>query len=201
MPASKSAPKSVAIPPSGDDRATLPIPSVGEPANLVPTTSETKPAKRLSWRLPPNSRIRATALKILALRLKGIPDAEIATALGIGSTTTLRNYMWRAGKNGWLTEEIDNPRDRLDYDIMHKVVRNMDEALDDPDDERRDKMTVEVARGTIFKSYDQQGISNAPPLNVLAIKIEMPDGEAPKPREGTMIGAPAYLDGEVADAP
>lgn len=171
------------------------------PPALVPAAPR-RHANAPKWKLPHRSKVRKTALKIVAFRLRGFPDSEIAQMVGLKSAETVRGYLWRAGKNGWLPDEIDNPRDRLDYDLMHKVVRNMGQALDDCTDlERRDKMTLEVAKGTIFKTYDPQQAQAAAPLNVLSINIEMPTGPAPTIREGTTGGAPAFVDADVVESP
>lgn len=177
---------------------TLPIPASTDvaitPAKPLPGT--TVPGSTW-WKAPPNSKIRKTAMKIVAMRLGKFADADIAIALGLASAAVVRGYVHRAYKNGWLTEPLDDPKDQIEYEILHKVVRNMHEALDAPEDERRDKMTVEVAKGTIFKSFDQTAGATAQPMNVLAIKIQMPEGAQVAVREGTMGGRPAYLEGEV----
>lgn len=178
------------------DAQALPAPDALAPADATPVPE--KP-KREWWRAPKNSKIKKTAMKILAMRLRGFPDTEIATALGLASSSVVRGYIHRAYRNGWLTDDLDNPKDKIEYEIGHKLVRNMHEALDSPDTERRDKMTVEVAKGTLFKQFDQQTGSVAQPLNVLAIKIEMPEGTPQKVREGTIGGRPAFVDAEVTD--
>lgn len=154
------------------------------------------PARQPKWKLPPNSKVRKTAMKILALRLRGVSGDDIAKAVGLANSTTVSGYMYRAGKNGWLTEEITTPRDSLDFDIMHKVVRNMGEALDSPDDERRDKMAIRIAEGTIFKSYDAEAAAQKPALTMLAVQVVMPDGPVPSVREGAIVGEANYINTE-----
>jgi hypothetical protein len=147
------------------------------------------------WRLPKNSKVRKTAMKILALRLHGVSDEDIAKAVGLANASTVRGYMYRAGKNGWLTEEVTTPKDAIEYDLMHKVVRNIGEALDSPDDERRDKMTVKVAEGTIFKQFDVDASAAKPSMTMLAVQVVMPEGaQAPTVREGAAVGVGNIID-------
>lgn len=192
---------SAVIPPS-DGNPTPALPA--SDANSVPTsgalvpTSGTAVAKP-KWKLPKNSKVKKTAMRILALRLHGMSDDDIAKAVGLANATTVRGYIYRAGKNGWLGEEVTNPRDALDFDIMHKVVRNIGEALDSNDDERRDRMAVKVAEGTIFKSYDAQAGQEKPAMTMIAVKVEMPEGYAPTVREGAAVGSPNYIDGQVVE--
>lgn len=193
------------LPLAADAEMTLPASDMPDPH--IPRDPSARPPSVLRgvikpnpnstwWMAPPNSKIRKTAVKILALRLRGMPDAEIATALGLASPSVVRGYIHRAYKNGWLTDDLDNPKDELEYAIGHKLVRNIHQALDSGDPERKDKMTLEVAKGTLFKQFDQQAATSAPALNVLAIKIEMPIGVPGTVREGTMGGSPAYVEGE-----
>lgn len=151
-----------------------------------------------AWaKMPSNSKVRKTAMRILALRLHGMADDDIAKAVGLSNAGTVRSYIYKAGKNGWLSEEIVNPKDAIEFDLMHKVVRNMSEALDSPDEERRDKMTVKVAEGTIFKTFDADAAAKAPPLTAIMVNVQMPEGIVPQVREGAVVGKPSYVDGEV----
>ncbi len=182
--------------------ASMPLPaSIQDSADglaiSVPKVCQPK-ADSTWWKAPPNSKIRKAAMKIVAMRIRGFSDADIAVALGLASGQMVRSYLYRAHKNGWMTDELDNPKDKVEYEIGHKLVRNMHEALDSKDPERKDHMTIEVSKMTIAKQFDQ-AVSAAPPLNVLSIKIEMPVGAPGVMREGTMGGAPAYVEGEAVD--
>lgn len=189
---------SAVIPPS-DGNPTPALPASNN-ASLVPTGANASAiAPKPKWKLPKNSKVKKTAMRILALRLHGMSDDDIAKAVGLANATTVRGYIYRAGKNGWLGEEVTNPRDALDFDIMHKVVRNIGEALDSNDDERRDRMAVKVAEGTIFKSYDAQAGQEKPAMTMIAVKVEMPEGYAPTVREGAAVGSPNYIDGQVVE--
>lgn len=189
------------------DATTLPAPvdTAPDAATSVPAVPDaaippTKPKKEW-WKSPPNSKVKKTAMKIVAMRIRGFPDAEIATALGLASPSVVRGYIHRAYRNGWLTDDLDNPKDQVEYAIGHKLVRNMHEALDAVDPERRDKMTLEVAKGTLFKQFDPQPGATAPPMNVLAIQIQMPETNGMTTiRPGTSGGAPAsFVDAETTD--
>lgn len=149
----------------------------------------------MSMRKFKNSALRKTVVKILALRTRGLTMEDIGKSLGL-SKNTVTSYLYRAGKNGWL-EDLDDPKDGLDFDVMHKVVRNMHDALDSKDEDRRDSMTKEIAKGTIFKRYDADAAQQAPPMTVLAVRIEMPEGTPRTMRPGTAVGVPQYIDGDV----
>lgn len=107
---------------------------------------------------------------------------EIADRMGI-NPKTLTALLYNATKAGWL--QFDDPLEKIEYQIVPKVVDNLIEFLD-----QKDKtVTLETAKGTIFKSYQaSKGISDAP-SNVLALKIEMVDPTTPtKSITGQIIG-------------
>lgn len=137
-------------------------------------------------------------MKILALRAREMTNPQIGEMLGL-TAGTIDQYLYRAGKMGWLEELVDDPKDAIEYDVLHKVVRNLHDALDCDDPDRRDSMTVEVARGTLFKKFDPKTNVAPPPLTMLAVKIEMPAGEMPSVRAGAIVGTPAFLEGTVSD--
>lgn len=154
-------------------------------------------------KLGPDSPIRLTALKIVAMRQAGVSEEEIAAALGL-SRATLAGYVYKASKNGWL--DHDNPHDALEYQILHKVVRNLNEGLDAPKEMSlqngmpvRTQVALKIGEGTMFKKFaqDQQA---ATPSTVVAIRIETgaPSGPVPTIREGTTGGAPAFIEGDVS---
>ena len=119
------------------------------------------------------------------------PEITIAAAaekIGI-SKHTLRTYIYRATKRGWL--QFDDPLSRIEYEIVPKVLDNLNFFLD-----ARDKtVTVEAAKGTIFKTYaDAKGTNTQ--QTVLALKIEMPDGNETKIVSGHIVGRPKQLENE-----
>src|SRR5882672_3909280 len=105
--------------------------------------------------------------------------------------------MFLAGRNGWLSKHAVDPTDRLEYEIAHNVVRNLDEMLDSTNEDRRDLATLKTAEGTLFKKFAE--VQNvAPPLTMIGVRIEMPNVGAPMPiREGTTGGEPLWKEGEV----
>jgi hypothetical protein len=145
-----------------------------------------------AWYLPPDSKCRVIALQAIAMRIAGMEDPDIAKALGI-SVKSISPYIYRAGKNGWL--DIDNPKMRMQYQVMHKVVRNLDEMLDSPDPGIKERITVEAAKGTVFKEFGEQQ-QQAPVQTVVAIRIDMPAGPTQEMRDDTTGGTPAYVDAE-----
>jgi Mn-dependent DtxR family transcriptional regulator len=111
-----------------------------------------------------------------------ITKVETSRRLGI-SQKTLHASINRAVKEGWL--KFDDPLSRIEHEIVPKVVDNLNHFLD-----KKDKtVTIEAAKGTIFKTYlESKGISEAP-QTVLALKIETVDGDA-KVIEGHVLGKP-----------
>jgi len=169
---------------------------------LVPSSDTVTPTapepERPSWYLPPDSKVRAIALQAIAMRIAGMEDDVIAKSLGI-SKGSISPYIYRAGKNGWL--DIDNPNLRLEYAVMHKVVRNLDLGLDATGRmanglAEKTHIALEIAKGTMFKRYDETP-QGAQQNTMVAIHIEMPAGAPQVVREGTVGGTPAFLEGAV----
>lgn len=118
----------------------------------------------------------------------GITNKEIAERLGI-SPNYLSVLIHQARKDGWL--KFNDPLEKLEYEIIPKAVENLGFFLD-----ARDKqVTIEVAKGTLFKQFqDSKGISDAP-QTVLALKIEAPDqSQGTKIITGQIVGVPRQLE-------
>lgn len=151
-----------------------------------------------SWYCPPDSKVRTVALQIIAMRIAGMEDAEIAKALDI-SEKSISPYVYRAGKNGWL--DLDNPKERMQFQVVHKAVRNIDAALDNNDSvlasgmKVKDAVALKVAEMTIGKQFDQQQ-TGPTAQTIVAIRIEMPPGAPQSMREDTTGGLPAYVDAD-----
>ena len=145
--------------------------------------------------LPPNSLVRQKVLAIVAMKLGGKPTEEIAATLHI-KESSIKQYMWLAGKNGWLKRHAIDPADRLEHEIAHKVVRNLDEMLDSDDSGRRDKATLATAEGMLFKRYATEG-QQQPPLAIIGIRIEQAPGTTTETREGTTGGNGRFVEGQV----
>lgn len=195
-PATVPVPAAVAPPdPSPASAASLPLQS-GE------TTLPASPGYKV---LPDDSKVRKTVMHIIAMRLAGIEETEIAKSLGI-ARSTISHYIYLAGKNGWLTaQDVPDPKDRLEYQLVHKVMDNLEEALDD--DARhetsgikvRHAVALKIAEGTVFKKFDQAVIQPHQKNTVVAIRIEMPPGEPQQVREGTLGGVSNYIDTETVE--
>lgn len=115
----------------------------------------------------------------------GISNKEIAKRLGI-SPTSLRTLIYRASKEGWL--QFNDPVASLQYQLMPKVVRNLDYYLEEGDKQ----VTIEVAKGTLFKQYlQEEGLAPHEANNIIAIKIETAPGGTPQ--RGTIVGVPRTM--------
>lgn len=116
----------------------------------------------------PKARERVGAWLAMRALDPDLAMAEAARRMGI-HPTTLSACIKKGVKEGWL--EFVDPLQRLEHEIIPKVVDNISYYLDQKDH----KMTIEVAKGTVFKQFaDANGLNQAPPVNVLALKIESP---------------------------
>lgn len=138
-------------------------------------------------------RIKQRVADILALRATdpGISKLEIAKKLGV-CHTTINHALDFAAQNGWIT--LEDPIERVRHEIVPKTIDNINHFLDAKDKQ----VTIEVAKGTIFKMFQTaEGLQDEAPM-VLALKIEMPPtGDAQgKIIEGQVIGKPKQLEGD-----
>lgn len=186
-------------PPPEDTRVACPKCGTLTKKHICPICEE-KVAQPI-WRLPDDSIVRERAMKIIAFRLGGMSDDEIAKYLGIGRRS-IGPYIYRAGKNGWL--DYNSPREAIENGLAHKVLRNLNAMLDNGDDAATQReVTLEVAKGTIFKAFDQDRgaqVEQAAPVVALQVVITKPEQAALPPiREGTLGGVPNYVEGAVID--
>lgn len=136
--------------------------------------------------------IIAEWLKLRALE----PDITIKAAsakLGI-HRSTLHAIINRGTKAGWL--RFDDPLSRIEHQIIPKVLDNLNHFLD-----ARDKtVTIETAKGTVFKTFQEsKGITEGN-NTVLALKIELPPGVSEtKVAMGSISGKPKIIIDEVTD--
>lgn len=138
-----------------------------------------------AWRATEDSPIREAAMKIIALRLGGLSDDQIAEHLGI-SRKSIGPYIYKAGKNGWL--DYGSSREAIENGLAHKVIRNLNAFLDDmSDNDSRREVTLEVAKGTIFKEFGAELAAAIAPSTAISIRIEQPSIQQPI-REGTIGG-------------
>jgi predicted transcriptional regulator len=137
------------------------------------------------------------ALKIVAMREADVSDEGIAAELGI-SKNTISGYLHKAGRNGWL--DFADPKNQLEYQLMHKVVRNLDEALDDTTRHITSGVMVKtavaekIAEGALYPRLAGQQAAVAQTL--VGIKIQIVGGEPGQMREGTVMGSNSYIDVE-----
>ncbi len=111
-------------------------------------------------------------------------DPEIAEHLGI-SLATLRTYVTRAAKEGWL--QVDDPEARLQFRIAPKVVENIEHFID-----QRDKgVTIAAAKGLgLFKSYQAVTVEGEAPGTLLALRIDVLRDKVDQAIAGTVVGTP-----------
>ena len=203
-PSARSKPTALPVslpPPASPEPTSLPPfpPSLSEKliqtSDTLISAATTLPDPSKSRSLPSNSLIRQKVLAIIALRVQGKTNAEIAEILHV-TPGTVHAYMYRAGKNGWLAKKAVDPTNRLEYEIAHKVVRNLDEMLDSDNESRRDQATMKTAEGTLFKQFADAS-AQAPPMAVIGIRIEMPAGEPTPIREGTTGGTMRWVEADI----
>lgn len=186
-------------PPSGEMSGCTAQPA-GADVQLPVESSPSSPARRQGQALvkrvparakpPKDSKVYKTVLAVIAMRAQGVKMKEIGEALG-HSEDVLRQYLSRAYKRGWInTREMDAPDDALDL-LKSKVVRNVEEFLD-----QRDKdVTVETAKGVgLFKTHQvMKGETTQQVGFALRVQVEMPPmpaGQTPVTiRPGTIGGA------------
>jgi transposase len=116
----------------------------------------------------------------------GISNTEVAKRLGI-SPGALNSLIYEANRDGWL--KFDDPLSRVKYELIPKVVSNLNEFLD-----KKDRtVTLETAKNTIFKQFqDSEGIRDSSNM-VLALKIEAADPETARAITGQIVGRPREL--------
>lgn len=123
----------------------------------------------------------------IALRTEDptITYKEAGVKLGV-QAGTLRNIVYRAVKEGWL--KFEDPFSRIEFELIPKTIDNLNKFLSEGDKQ----VTIETAKGTIFREYqERKGISEQT-QNIIALKIEMPPDEA-KIVVGHVVGKPRAI--------
>lgn len=141
-----------------------------------------------------------TGMQIVAMRIAGMSEVEIAKSCGI-SRETLSGYVYLANKGGWL--DLPTAKEAINYNLIPLAVRNLYSSMRDKTTTLANGMlesthvSLKVVEGTVFKDFDRvpEGTGAS---TVVAIKIEMPTGPVPQMREETTGGTPAFVDAEVA---
>ena len=182
------------------------LPPAPGATTLSPTHSSAKttPKRASSNTIEKGSLVRKKALAIVAMRAQGYTSDEIAAELKV-KVATLSTYVHRAVKSGFLVNKrgeslLADPRDQVEYELAHKVVRNLGVLLDCGDLKTQKEVTLEVAKGTLFKKFDQQVNAPLPNMNVLSLRIEMPRGaDTITVREGSIGGKPMYIEGDTTN--
>ena len=188
-----AAPLLPGTPPPGSAGAAIPPPIAAELAQIE---------RNKKWAvIPAEGKIHQTVKAIQVLRQDGFSTQEISEKLGI-KPASIRQYMWIAGKNGWLNP-LD-PYEKAHSELVHRAVSNAEEWLHARDSKTGlpDKeFTLEAMKGFgIFGSGPAQQ-SEQGHTNVLAINITMPTGgNLPTMRDGNAGGVGAYVDGEIVHA-
>jgi hypothetical protein len=119
-----------------------------------------------------------------------LTNKEIARRMGL-NPKSLNTLISRATLEGWLV--FDDPLSRIQHQIIPKTIDNLNYFLD-----RKDKtVTIEVAKGTVFRQFQAaEGIQDNQ-QTVLALKIEMPES-LPDPEmkivSGVIVGRPRAFD-------
>ena len=162
---------------------------------------EWSPSKQLipeGMRKADDSPMRVIALKIVAMREAGVSEDGIASELGLAKSS-ISSYIHKAGKNGWL--DFADPKNQLEYQLMHKVVRNLDEALDDGTRHItsgvmvRTAVAQQIAEGALYPRLAGQQVAVASTL--IGVKIEVVgNAGGGVVREGTVLGTPSYVEAD-----
>lgn len=168
--------------------------------HLLQSARQAKHAAKMRKRraVPPkDSKVRRTVFAALALKAQGIKNKEVAESLGI-TVNTLKTYMYRAHKAGWLhIEQFEDPDDKLEIVLKSKTIRNLNTFLDKVDKD----ITLETAKGLgLFKQHQSIKNDAVAPIGIaLSVNVEMPaSGAVPVARVGSIGGQP-YFDAEVVD--
>ena len=142
---------------------------------------------------PKDLRARIAQFLHFSMMFPNAPRTELAEKMGI---TPKRLYeIITKGKNEGLIEFSD-PLERLDYEIIPKIVDNLIYFLN-----AKDKtVTIEAAKGTLFPAYKESRGMSETSQTVLALKIELPDGNEIKVvGGGRIVGTPKALDEPFVD--
>lgn len=153
-------------------------------ADLPPGSYVTTPVGNDARRGGTKLRIREW-LKIRAVEPL-ITASDAAVRMGVSSRTLYRDIA-TATKEGWL--RFEDPVERIDFQIIPKTLDNLNRFLD----ERDKTVTIETAKATIFKTYQNaKGVSDGGTM-ILALKIEQPEEENPRIITGHIIGKPKVI--------
>ena len=173
--------------------------AVGPPGTpvdeIIPTSVSKEPINADALIIAPIGKRSSQSKRVIIadwIKLRTInPDItniEAARQMGI-SKQYLYLVINQATREGWL--RFEDPLARIEHQIIPKALDNINNLLDEGD-----KLTsLEVAKGTIWKTYQEAKGVGQGSMTVLALKIELPpsNGEETKIIEGQIIGKPKIL--------
>jgi len=167
--------------------------AAGEGWNAVSPESQDALNADLPFTVEESGTPRAYVARWLTLKALD-PDitlAEAARQIRCGRKT-LNASIQKAVEEGWL--KFEDPLSKVEYQIVPKVVRNLNRFLDEGDK----TVTIETAKGTLFKQYQEsKGISETH-NTILALKFEIPeDGGDVKIVQGHIVGKPKEVSDEI----
>lgn len=157
--------------------------------HLAPVSAPAKPLTTRKGRVhaaPRSLRDRIAQYLHYAALSPNETMAAIAEKMGVG-----RSHLYTLIKQGQEAGILvfSDPMERIEYQIIPKVVDNLNYFLD-----AKDKtVTIEAAKGTIFRAYqDSKGITDGG-QTILALKIEQADGSELRVLTGRIVGTPKEL--------
>lgn len=113
-----------------------------------------------------------------------------ADKLGV-SRQTLHSDIVKAVEQGWL--KFDESLDQVRYQLIPKVIRNVNHFLDDGDRQ----VTIEMAKGTILKQFaEAEGFQENKQTTILALRLELPESTEQEPLAltGKIVAQPRQID-------
>jgi hypothetical protein len=184
-----------ALTPSSSELPARPASAAGDtgPLSVESSPTSTVPARvhvgrtGIAPRIPPrvtppkDSKVYRTVLATIALRAQGVKPDEIAKQLG-HSADTLRQYMSRAYKAGWVSiASFTDVDDQIEHIIRHRIVENVQTVLSERTDDGKltagaREMTIEAAKGFgMFKTHAVQKTEGTSQVGfALKVQVEMP---------------------------
>lgn len=118
-----------------------------------------------------------------------LTTAECAKRMGI-NPSTLYTHINRATKAGWL--RFNDPLSRIEHEIIPKTLDNIKMFLDEGDKQ----VTIETAKATVFRQFQESKVAAPTNLNVLSLKIELAPGVTLPSIEMTsnhVVGKPIHV--------
>ena len=173
------------------------LPPVAAVTAMAPSLIPTHPRKRNP--ISPERQIRLQ--RILALKVGGATYEEISSVMGL-TPATVKQYLYEAGKKGWLTSRDDiTPQEALEFDLSHTIVQNVRSALGGKSlTDQQQEMTIVAAKGIgLFKNHEVSKAETSVQMNVLSVKMVVAEGEALPVAPGSMGGTPGFIEGVAID--